>query len=260
MFASVNTGAGIATFVPLTTGLEASEQFRPSWRGQDERLWRVRSSGMELQRFTGDGVAPLAKDVIVAPATSALPAGASRGGSVTFKLQVKVRSSSGNYEFFMDAGQAVEVVGKDVEVGLFGPANSVEVVPSTPATVTQTGLVIDSVIGVALNAAEQAMAQTAVHFTQHFFVAANTQTSIAVPRYARGIKVFTGTGPAPAASWERWIGDPAIVTNGLRVGTVDFAAGTSIPASDQVGDETHIRVDLDANNARLFTVVWTIKP
>ncbi len=256
--AITNPGITIADFIPLNSGItNANEGFRPTWQGQQDRLWRIRTSGKELQRADVVNASPLTMEQIVQPDTTALPALTSRGGSVTYKVQVKVRSASGLYEFFMDAGQPVEVVGKDVEVGLFGPVNTVVVDGNT--TTTLSGTVLDAVLGVALSAAEQSLGQTEVRLTEHFFVAANTRTSIALPPYARAGSVFTGTGPNPA-SWGRWISDPGVVPNSLRTGTVDFAGGTSTVQSSPVGDETHWQTDLDANNARFFTVVWTIRP
>ncbi len=260
LFSSITTpGFGIADFQPLTFGVtDASEQFRPDWCGLQDRLWRVRTSGKELQRSAGDPTAPLLHSQIVAPNTTALPAGTSRGGSVTYKLQVKVRSNSGLYQFFMDAGQPIEVVGKDVSVGIFGPTNAF-VVTSNTNTNQLRGILLDAVLGVSIDAAEQSLAQHSVRLTQHFFVLLNTRVSIPVPNYARQLAVFTGTGPNPAA-WDRLIGDPALITNALRTGTVDFAGPTSTRQSSTVGDETHLRTDLDVNNSRFFTVVWTIRP
>ena len=260
LFAAITTPlTAIADFAPLTSGVtDASEQFRPEWCGREDRLWRVRTSGKELQRSVAALTPALSRAVIMQPDTTALPALTSRGGSVTFKLQVKVRSTTGMYEFFMDAGQPIEVVGKDVSVGIFGPVNTF-VVTDNNANDEQIGIMLDAVLGVSISAAEQSLAQHSVRFTEHFFVLRNTRVSIAVPSYARQVAVFTGTGPNPA-SWDRFIADPAIVVNALRTGTVDFAAATSTRQSSTVGDETHLRTDLDVNNDRFFTVVWTIRP
>lgn len=257
--AITNPGLGIADFVPLTSGItDANDVFRPDWCGTTDRLWRIRTSGNELQRSLAAPAAPLTRAQIVQPDTTALPALTSRGGSVTFKLQVKVRSGTGMYEFLLDAGQPVEVFGKDVEIGLMGPVNSFVVTDNNSANTLQ-GIVLDAVLGVSIAAAEQSLGQTSPRLTTHHFVPANTAVSIPVPPYAAELSIFTGTGPNPA-SFLRWIGDPAIIVNALQTGTIDFVAGTSATQSRPVGDETHIQTDIDVNNARFFTVVWTIRP
>ena len=260
LFGSVTTPSSqISDFSPITEGItNADEGFSAGWCGEQDRLWRVRTAGQELQRQVDVPTAPLTSNQILQADSSPAIVGASRGGSVTYKVNVKVRSGTGMYEFTMDAGQPVEVVGKVVEVGLVGPVNSF-VVTSVNNTDTLQGIILDAILGVSLSAAEQAMGQTSVRLTQHFFVLNNTQLSMPVPNYAREGVVFTGTGPNPA-SWTRSIGDPAIITNALQTGTVDFTGGTSARQSWPVGDETHWRTDLDVNNSRFFTVVWTIRP
>jgi hypothetical protein len=255
MFAAItNPGLTSADFVPLTTELDAWENYTPKFQTHDERLWRVRSMGAELQRSSADGQAPLTETAIVGPAT---PAGASRSNTVTFKTRVRVQSQTGFYEFDMDMGQPVEVFGKSVRAVVLGPSNGFQVTPTTQSNTLQ-GIVLDAVVRIGINAAEVSLGQTAVRLTSHHFVLRNTRVTIAVPRFARALKIYTGVGAMPA-SWERHIGDPAIITS-LLTGTVDFAGPTSIDASNQVGDETHLRTDLDANNDRFFTIVWTIKP
>jgi len=258
LFGQYSTTQLVSGFQRLNQSTAATAGFIPRQLPPGERLWRVRSSGAELQRSSAIAVAPLPISQVLGPDT---PAGASRGGSVTYKIEVVVTSITGLYRFFMDAGQAIEVVGSEVCAGVFGPLGTIVVNPSndTLAISGQAGLLIDSVVGIAINAAEQSLSQTAVHLTEHFFIAANAQQTIPVPQHARRVKVYTGTGAAPA-SWTRHFGDPAILVNTVTTGTIDFVGLTSAIQSDPVGDESHIRTDLDPNNARFFTVVWTIQP
>jgi len=255
LFAAVSTTFAEANYVPIEDPIrEASDQFVPSWRPNGERLWRVRSAGLELQRSSGDGVAPLTQAAIVSGPTATQ----SRGGSSVFKIRVDVTSDTGNYFFDMDCGQPVEVYGKTVAITVLGPSNAF-VVHQGNETETLSGVLVDALLSTAINAAEESLGQTEVHLTQHFAVAANTQVAIPVPQRARGLQVYTGVGPNPA-QWIRHIGDPLRITNTLQVGTVDFAGANSVLESSPVGDETHILTDIDVNNARFFTVVWTIKP
>jgi hypothetical protein len=185
------------------------------------------------------------------------PAGASRGGSVTFKFRVRVCSLSGNYEFLMDAGQPIEVYGYRIQTAVVGPANTIEVTPAN--TTTLAGVLIDSVVGSSILAAESSIGHREVRFTEHVFVAAATQAQVSVPEHARELRVYTAAGPAPGA-WTRHIGDPAVLAGDLAVGTINFRGNTSDDVSSPVGDATHIQTDTDPANARLFTIVWTIRP
>jgi hypothetical protein len=254
LFASVNTTAAITTLVPLDTVIDATEQIPCFYESQTERLWRVRTSGVEIQRFSGGAIGPLTVPQIRGPA---VPAGASRGGSVTFKFRVRICSLSGNYQFFMDAGQAIEVYGYRIQTAVVGPVNTIEVTPSN--TTTLAGVLIDSVVGSSILAAEASLGQREVSFTEHLFVAQNTNSVLAVPEHARAVKVYTASGPAPAA-WTRHIGDPAVLGGNLAVGTINFTGNTSSDLSNRLGDETHIQTDNDPANPRLFTIVWTIRP
>ena len=253
MFGSIQTTVNISDFVPLTTVREATEQIPCFYNEPTERLWRVRVSGAELQRFSAGAVLPLTRSQILGPAT---PATTSRGGSVTYKLRVKVCSRSGNYQFFMDSGQPIEVYGNRIQVAVVGPVNAFEVSPDSVATLA--GVLIDSILGISILAAETPIGQREVRLSQHIHVAAAARPAIAVPEHARSVKVYTGLGAT--AGWTRHIGDPTVFAEAIPAGTIDFAAGTSIDASNPVGDETHLRVDLDNANPRFFTIVWTIRP
>lgn len=255
LFGTISINETPTSYVPITTVLEATEQVPCWYTSKVERLWRIRTSGVEVQRFVGDPTGPLTRPEILGPAT---PAGASRGGSVTYKFRVTVCSLSGNYEFLMDAGQPIEVYGHRIQVAAVGPTNAVEVTPVTDSG-TRQGLLIDSIVGASILASEASLGQTEVRFTQHLSVAAGAQTSIPVPEHAVGIKVYTGSGPVPLV-WTTHIGDPAILGTALAVGTINFTGDTSADRSIQIGDATHVRTDINANSARFFTIVWTIRP
>ena len=243
-------------FVPLTTPIGPSrEGFSPGWCGPSERLWRIRATGLELQRESGDGLPPLGRSVILG--SGGIPAGASQGGSLTFKVRIEACSVSGNYTFDIDCGQPIEVFAESVNATILGPANGFLVTPATELLTLQ-GTLLDAVIATAINGAEESLGQRQAHLTQHFVVEAESQLSIPVPRYARRMQIYTGSGPNPA-QWTRWIGDPAVIT-GLRTGTVDFNGPNSVLESAAVGDETHLQTDNALNDDRFFTIVWTIRP
>lgn len=256
LFSTISSDGLPANFVEMTTPINASEQIPCFYSSKVERLWRVRTSGVELQRFSAGAVVALTRPQILGPAT---PAAMSRGGSVTYKFRVRVCSLSGNYDFLMDAGQPIEVYGNQIQVTVVGPANALEVTDVNAAVNTQQGLLLDSIVGVSILAAEQSLSQKQVRFTQHIHVAAGGQTSIPVPDHAIGVKVYTGSGPAPAL-WTKHIGDPAILATALATGTILFRADTSENVSNLMGDATHIRTDINVGNARFFTIVWTIRP
>jgi hypothetical protein len=251
LFSSVTTGGEVAvdqaTYQQLTATLPLGYPQRFS--GGDtgcERLWRVRSTGREVLRYSAAGVNPLPRDQI----------------EVThYKKVIKLQSRALTTRLTLDIGQTIELYGFSLDVDILGPPGMAEVSTSVAEslTVERTGLVSDAVLAVEILAIEAPLGNREARFTQHLYVENNTQPVIAIPFGAIGLRVLQTAGGGAATTWNRFIGDPSIHSS-LAVGQITFTNRISDVRSSEIGDATHIQVDLDAINDRFFTLIWRIRP
>lgn len=228
--------------------------------GRKERLWRLSSVGISVQRFSAEEpIAPLASSVIQ---NGPLPSGASFDSNGYYKLALDVARSSGNARYLIDVGQTIEIYCYEVNVGLVAPANAFEVAPSNIdlETSLRVGLVVDSVIGTSLLPIESPIGNFEYKFTQRFFVDANTRVAIEVPRSAVSAKIYQGPQGVNSGDWGRFISDPIVTGIADAVGVITFANRTNITEHEPLADETHLVTNIDALVDRTFTVRWTIRP
>lgn len=228
--------------------------------GECERLWRIRSSGREVLRFSAENLTPLPRGQIENP--TALPAGATGTPVVHLKKQIKLQSRTATTNIFtLDIGQSIELYGFSVDIDILAPLGTAEISTSIPAStiLTRSGLVIDAVLAVEILALEAPLGQKIARLTQHVFVEADTQVSIPIPNAAIGGRILQTTAGAASPTWTRWIGDPAIHSS-LQVGPIVFANRVSEMSSTEIGDCTTLQTDLDAVNDRFYTLIWRIRP
>lgn len=250
-----------ATFVPSTAPQPLGFPQRYGGGGTGcERLWRVRSSGREVLRFSAEALTPLSREQVEQP--DRLPAGASGAPVTRFKKLIKLQSRALTLPLVLDIGQAIELYGFSVDVDILGPLGTVEVSSSVPATMLVErgpGLVADAVLAVEILAIEAPLGNREARLTQHVFVAANTQSSIPIPYAAVGLRILQTAAGAASTFWTRLIGDPAIHPS-LEVGQVTFTNRISDVRASEIGDATTLRTDVDAVNDRFYTLIWRIRP
>lgn len=253
MFGSVAASAAPADFIldiPLSPGWPQREQL------PCEKLWRIRSAGKCIQRFT-EGTSPLTENQFNA---SQLPAAASQGGSGYFKLAINVSTSAFNSSFIIDVGQTLDIYAYSVNTSLVGPTGMEEVTPGNIGTLTASGLTLDARIGAALLQVEESVSNKEAKFTQHIIVLNSTQSVIAVPNGAVSVRIIQSPAGPNSGDWTRFIGAPGILTTPFPTGRIAFFQGGSIAEHWEVGDETHLQTDQNNNVDRFFTLVWTIRP
>lgn len=235
---------GSGTEVPRAGLLE-----KPKY-AECERLWRIRSAGVEVIRESAAPLPPLARTAVVGTAQGLGPVAG-------FKLLVDVGASSGQTTLRMDIGETLDILGYSVNVAFLGPANAVEVGSNQAAAGTRAGIISDAVVGFSLNMIEEADCHCEVTYTQLVNIPSGAASTFAVPRFAKALKVQFGTGTA-AAAWTKHI-DPA--PGILATGTLAFnAAGTvSTDNSKSVAGANFISTDTVVA-VRFASLIWTIRP
>ncbi len=255
MFATVataDTPPDFSTEVDLPPGWPQRQQT------QCERLWRLRTSAIGIQRFTAGALSPIQLNEFN---RSELPAGASEGGSGFFKVLLKIGSTTGATSSFMiDVGETLEIYAFRVDMSLIGPTGAVEVTPGNRNTLENPGLVVDVQIGASLLAIEESIDNRDAKLTQHLSVLQNTQGTISVPRGAVSLRIIQGIRGSNSGNWTRHVGDPAILATTFTTGTIAFLNRASTESHSAIGDETHLQTDQNNASDRFFTLVWTIRP
>lgn len=224
-----------------------------------ERLWRVRSSGLQVLRATGDSVTPLRREQITNP--NQLPAAASRSPILALKKRIKIQGYTEETNITIDIGESIELYGFSVDIDLVGPPGTIVVSDgvSTSLTATATGLVFDAALGVEVLAIEAPLGKKRAKLTQHVPVLLNTQPTIAVPTAATEVKILQTTAGTASTSWNRFVGDPAVHAS-IQTGPITFTGRISDDRANELGNATHLQTDLDAVNDRFYTLIWTIEP
>lgn len=253
------------SFVPITQQLNVGNTGKDRDKNCIERLWRIRSSGLEVQRESVGAVAPLTVQQIQND-----PPGAavSQGGTTSFKVRVDANSTSGAYYTFdMDAGQPVELYAASVTAYFIGPANAVEIsAPSgtagAAAAPTRAGFVLDALLSLSLMATEVNTGANEVWLTEKFLLPGNTEFVIPIPHLARKIRISMATGTS-AAPWGIFLGNPTItLPDAFQVGQITFDAGgiVSTTESEVLPSATHIRTNNNGVAARFCSITWGIRP
>lgn len=224
-----------------------------------DRLWNINVRGIEVYRTSAELINPLSASVIQ---NGPLPAGASRSvGIHAYRLRIKVSTPSEFAIYEADCDQDIEIWGQAVEVNLLGPANAVPIGSNADtSTITRNQFVVDSIIAAAIYPIEQSKSVRDFYLTEYLRSPANTASVIRVPRGARAVKIYQGTPlvAAPSARWQRFIGDPTVVT-AIPIGGINFAQRESIDNSlPEIA--SHLQTDVEPANQRLFTLRWTIRP
>ncbi len=192
---------------------------------------------------------------------AAVAAGSVTGGRDYWRVRVEATTVMGKTIFFMDVGQHLELYAFQVKMVLVGPPNAVLITAdneaSGPNPAQLSGLVQDIRIGGRIEPVEASTGLRDVIFTQWVNVAAGAQVTLPVPKFATRVKIIQDSLGAASGPWDRLVGPPAIA---LNVGTVAFAGRASREEDRFVGRESSIRTDINALNARLFQVIWTLRP
>ena len=225
----------------------------PRNQSQCQRLWRIRTAGVEVLRSSQAPVAPLTRSEITAGADDGL------GQVNAYKLLIDVSSDTGFTSLRGDIGQTIDIVGFSINVSFIGPPDAVEVGSNPGAVVPQDGLVADAVVGYSLSMIEAPDCHCEWEYTQFVAIPAAAPLAIEVPRFARRVRAFMSLGTA-AASWVKSLdGGPTPV---FPVGPLDFdVAGivSTTESEDLGGAASFITTDTDAAD-RFAVLIWTIRP
>ncbi len=221
-------------------------------RSQCERLWRVRTDGLEVIR-SGVGLAPLARGALV---PNAGQLGRGLGNITAYKLLVDVWTTTGNTNFRMDIGETIDIVAAHVNVSFLGPVNATEVGSNVGPAGLRTGVVSDALVGYALNMIEAADNHVEVVYTQQLLIPSNAAAVVQIPRFAIGLKVEMGLDIV-AAAWTKSVDAAALIPQA----PLEFnAAGTiSTTESGPLGSSGFLTTDIRAP-VRFATLIWTIRP
>lgn len=263
MFGSVFTDVGgvltVAPEVELPPGLWARQQTPTQ---NCERLWRLSSAGVSVQRYLANNAphTPLT-NAQIANATS-LPAGASRSAQAFYKVALDVARSTGFARYIIDIGQTLDIYAYRAEASIIGPLGAIEITPGNigEESSIRRGLVVDALIGASLLPIEESISNSTFKATQRLSVPINTQSTIAVPRSAVGVKIFQSNVGVSSGDWTKHVGDPAILASTLITGVISFNNRVSLAENSDILDETHLRTDSNAVDARVFSIHWTIRP
>lgn len=217
------------------------------------RLWRVVSMVQEVQRFTQGSLPPLQPGMILADGVyrSLLRLGISVS-EMGFEA-----GTGGRGPFLIDAGESLELWGTGVRVNWIAPAGINENAPAPPE-LAATGLVLDGMLGVKIIGIETPLGHTA-KLTDYRGILANARATIQVPAGASDVTIYQSSLGVASAAWLWNYGTFALP--GFELGQIPFIAGQRRSHTISVAPSaTHIVSDVDANNDRFFTVVWTIRP
>jgi hypothetical protein len=257
-----NLMAGVgwnAPYLPQTPG-PCGDGLEPR-RHKCERLWRISTATQVVYRISQVALPPLTINQINAfelpGATLPAGVGAIMGGNGWFRLRVNVSDSTGNRRFFMDLDEKIELYGFDVDTAIVGPANAILINPEMSPIPTLAGNLIDARVGASIIPIEAPTGIDSTRYTQIFVVAAGATQVIAVPRFARAVKVYQTTAGAASGPWTRVAG---AIGSGINVGTLNFTLRASNDAQAEIGRESHFVTDVAILSPRTFIVQWTIRP
>ena len=220
------------------------------------RIYAVSLTGRDLIRVSDEipiGALPIS-------AFDLAPAGAVLTQRSQLKFQIDAYLDSGKRTFQADAGQTFHVEATRVQVSWLAPTNFVEVNDATASAAgTRTGMVLDSLMGASVAATESSVGDDEVVYTTHLFVPANTQPAIAIPPFADRVTIYQNTGGAASVLWTQHYGDPAVAS--IEASTLPWIPGGRRTHPESVmHDATHLQPDLDPDNARFYTLRWSIRP
>jgi hypothetical protein len=244
-----------ATFLPFTQPYVVERDRCRKRKG----VLRLALAGREIQRSGEGPFEPLDTTIFGAPILIP-PAGA----SVSPRTQIKAAVIFDDHSpcprtLFFDIGQTIEIVSDCcVSIALMMPVGMAQVGLPPPAAIINA-LVIDAFIKVGIWELEAPIGALGGHFTDTVVVPANTTVAIPVPDGAQEVQIFQSTAGAAALSFTMWYGDPTIIGDAQEHGVISFEPVQRETPIKRVGNATHIRTDLNANDARMFTVVWRIE-
>jgi hypothetical protein len=238
----------------------------PPLRHKCERLWRISTAAQSVYRFSAnEPLSPLSVsefDAFETPGATLPPFsqtfGQGMGGNGWFRLLVRANDNTSNRRFFMDLDESVEIYAYDITALIVGPPNTVSIVPNLNDAQVESpaqfqGQVVDVRVGASIMPIESPTGLRETRFTQLVTVAAETQGTIAVPRFARAVKIYQSTASASSGPWLRQAGV-------INVGTINFTNRRSDDEDAELGRENALLTDIDALLDRVFVVQWTIVP
>jgi hypothetical protein len=223
-------------------------------------VWQITTTAIEYRRDAGEGtLLPLA-DIAI----SQVPAGLAFTRRTVMQLQVFANDGVDTRMFFMDANQSITIVAQEVCVRWMAPPGTQDIEGRTvPAdrNLPRAGLVIDAFVGTSLSRIEQPPGDnSSVIFTTHLAVPATVRGVVEIPPYAQEVTVYQAatTGTA-SVSWEQHYGNPN--TGSVEVGALPFMPGLrrTQPESGMF-NASHLRTDIDPDNARFFSLRWVVRP
>lgn len=258
VWASVATPAMVTTdyVIPFVKGPQLFRECVPATPG----TWQITTVALEYQRDGGEGALLPLPDTAVSDVPPGVPPPTRRT-----QMQLRVFANDGIdlREFDMDCNQSITIVAQDVCVHWLWPSNAVDVLNLQPPArdTTRTGLVVDAFVGASLSRIENAPGSNSTcSLTTHLSVAAGVQGVVEVPPYAQAVNIYQASALGNASvSWTQWYGNPN--TAGVEVGVLPFIPGLRrTQQGSYLPNVTHLRSDLDNDNARFYTLQWLIRP
>jgi hypothetical protein len=212
----------------------------------EPRLWLAGSDAVEIIREVDVASPPLDRQALSQFGVENVSAA---------KIAVSINNYGGQHRFYMDANQWILLFTDSVVIDVVLPRNFERALRSGERG---PGLVADIELGANAWEVETSSGQRTAKYTTFHHVPAGTQPGIEVPPYARACSIYqTGAGAA-STSWSMFLGG---LPGGVELGTIPFigAARKSVEGIE-LPSATHLRPDLDAANARFFTIQWAIRP
>lgn len=241
--------------------VEGSQLFRKCHVAGEPGNWQITTTAVEYQRDSNEGPALLP---LPDTAITQIPAGLNPVRRTQIQLFVTASDGAGIRKFYMDCNQSLSITAQECCVHWFWPPNSVDVqglLPPPRDALTRTGLVVDAFIDAGVSRIESAPGSNSTcTFTTHLSVAAGQVGVTEIPPYAQAVTIYQALALGSASVvWTQHYGDPT--TGSIEVGAFPFIVGQRrTQQAGFLGNVTHLVTDVDPDNARLFTLVWLIRP
>lgn len=215
-----------------------------------QRLWRVRTAGVELVTF-GNGQTALTREAILAAQTQD-----GRGQVIGVKALVKLGTNSGNTIFRMDIGQAIDVRAFSIDVGLLSSVGAGQV-GSVGTGAVINGTASNAVVGWDITMIENTDDHTEVRYSQLILIAAAAVVTVEVPTFATQVRVNMVSGVS-AAPWTKTADAGGV----YPTGPVEFNAGGTISTTEsgELGNARFLRTNAFGLGVRSANITWTIRP
>lgn len=212
----------------------------PEYCGEQERLWQVRGTVLEVVRLVEEPTEPLERQQI-------LELGRPRSH---MRLQITVSHMQSAEVYLLDLDQTLEVYARNVSVSVLAPIGAA--FDPSPDFLIPAGLIADAIVTVATDKIEESRGSRTALLTSTVFVRSGDPADGVIPNGARALTIFPTVDPV-TLQWYR--GSPS--AGGFLLGSYERTAPG--PLQEAVPGASHWRISASQASNRNVTLVWTIQ-